>query len=392
VTPATCDGVGWHGLLGFDVSNRSENERLARIWELAAAEPRDTVERLIAEGTAHSDENPEALEDFRARDDEFKECVADLLSSVLKSRELLSPCWLPHGEYPGDPEITYYASKGVDSLSEKDLLRLNRILVENALWCIGEFCETSWYSYSFEQYISYWMKLLTDIEVVDQTRTHARSPWSPREPWQSVRDPFARAWLFHPTGFLLQPDSYSPEVSDVHNLHLRRLIHPCFGKEWGTSQPPGQFSSGFHQVFPIVVQLGLMRQGELIGIENPEVHLHPSAQLEITQTLVAHAASGRLILMETHSDLVIRRVIRSVLEENLPQANVRIYFTDLEQEMHGVSHAVALRYSTLSPISIDERGRISNWPEGFLNDDIRESQRLLDIMYGGPASGTDDDE
>jgi hypothetical protein len=47
--------------------------------------------------------------------------------------------------------------------------------------------------------------------------------------------------------------------------------------------------------------------------------------------------------------------------------------------------------STIEPIEVDENGRITNWPEGFLDEDIRESQRLLDVMYGHFGEDSDAD-
>ena len=52
---------------------------------------------------------------------------------------------------------------------------------------------------------------------------------------------------------------------------------------------------------------------------------------------------------------------------------------------------VQFRHSTLNKLQVDERGRIANWPEGFMDDDVKESQRLLDIMYGGNEEGDDED-
>ena len=152
-------------------------------------------------------------------------------------------------------------------------------------------------------------------------------------------------------------------------------------------------SSGFHQLFPIIVQLGVMKCGELIGIENPEVHLHPALQVSMTEALVDHAVSGRRMIVETHSDLLLRRVLRAILSEDISQSQVQIYFTKLVPIAHK-GDDTGFSESTLEPIRTDSRGRISNWPEGFLDADVRESQQLMDIMYGGndqeePDDGTD---
>jgi predicted ATPase len=103
--------------------------------------------------------------------------------------------------------------------------------------------------------------------------------------------------------------------------------------------------------------------------------------------------SGRRILVETHSDLVIRRVLRAILEEDIAQSDVQIYFTELDQSAQTTERGVIVTFrgSSIRPIRIDDRGRIANWPAGFLDEDLRESQRLLDIMYG-KAGGDDRDE
>ena len=37
-----------------------------------------------------------------------------------------------------------------------------------------------------------------------------------------------------------------------------------------------------------------------------------------------------------------------------------------------------------------EMNRITNWPDGCLNDDVDDSKRLLDIVYGPLEEGGDD--
>lgn len=144
----------------------------------------------------------------------------------------------------------------------------------------------------------------------------------------------------------------------------------------GGPQVPTQFSSGFHQLFPIIVQLGVMSPGETLSIENPEVHLHPDLQLKVSEFLIRQIERGRRIMIETHSDLIIRRVMRAMLQEerHFAQQHFSLNFAHLVQE------SVYETRSVLSSYGVDDRGQII-WPQGFMDESIRESQRLMDVMY-----------
>ncbi len=391
----------------FSDDVRSQDERLSRIWELAPSERKQKVARLISDlqqsrkayqGTG-TPEAPGDLDDFTykwhdAHRSEVEESIAELLNSVRERRDLFAPCWLRNAD---DVEIMYYARQDVESLTRGDVLRLNRLLIEDAL-ANNEFSDDPFNSPlnstvdDFEQHIFAWMDWLTEVSMESPSEGMLAARNSQ---FQGLPGKLVSILTGRRVRFLLRPDSFGLDLRADHELSVARLGHPCFGvKLSGVVQPPRQFGSGFHQVFPIIVQLGLMRQGELIGIENPEVHLHPSLQLQLCEALMDHALAGRLVFVETHSDLVLRRVFRAILEEKLPQADVRIYFTALAHDLKASSDPANLsfRYSTITPIGVDERGRISNWPDGFLGDDVHECRRLLEIMYGGPESGIDDDE
>lgn len=152
---------------------------------------------------------------------------------------------------------------------------------------------------------------------------------------------------------------------------------------------PASFSTGFHQVAPIVMQFGVMRMNEICAVENPEVHLHPGAQLRVGEFFIENARIGKFALIETHSDLMIRRVLRAIGEEQIRQSWVNITFVSKREEERFWT-AVA------EPLKMDRRGRIVNWPAGFLDDDEKESMALLRAMYGSRIDETqeqdDDDE
>lgn len=145
---------------------------------------------------------------------------------------------------------------------------------------------------------------------------------------------------------------------------------PCFA--------PGYFSAGLHQVAPILVQMNMMRMNEVLAVENPEVHLHPGLQLKFMEFFIENALIGKFSLLETHSDLMIRRVMRAITEEKLPQSWVNITFVDTEP----VDGRQYIWTSKVEPLQMDERGVVSNWPEGFLDDDEKETKALMRALYG----------
>lgn len=157
-------------------------------------------------------------------------------------------------------------------------------------------------------------------------------------------------------------------------------------------------SSLAYNIYPMVVQTGVMWPGEIFAIESPEAQLHPSMQIKLTEYFMAHVTSGRNFALETHSDLMVRRLLRAILEEEVTQSDVKIYFTRLEtpplQDGTEIPQEVkdTIKSSFLEEIKINEKGQIANWPKGFLDVDILESQRLIDAMYGAMLKEKDSND
>ena len=114
---------------------------------------------------------------------------------------------------------------------------------------------------------------------------------------------------------------------------------------------------GLTQTLPIVVSALSAAQGDIILIENPEVHLHPAGQALMGQFMADVARTGIQVLVETHSDHVLNGVRRAVKGERLAADQVAIHFfrsrsTELPQVQ--------------SP-ALDKDGNIDDWPEGFFD-------------------------
>lgn len=367
-----------------------QNDILKLFWYL--------MEITLPSEPAHLDTGVRWLRLLRAVIDT---CSTDDRLAHLSLRLTVILQTLIDGAAPGS-EARALIAPGVEQLHRQDRLRLNRLLLE-AVFCD---LDSSWSlsrkeGFVFDSQVSYWLERLLDIAMegpelgLFSICTSGRDlHWS-----EGVAPPMGTlvrelpmiARLFHPLRWQTDEPGFAAAIgihSECGPPDLQRFAHACFGPRRNsrfTEIAPALLSSGFHQVCPMVVQVTLMQKGELFAIENPEVHLHPALQLKVAEFLIEHAKSGRLLVIETHSDLIIRRVLRAILEERMGQEQIRIYFTGLADGPEGYKCA------TLERLGVNDEGRIINWPEGFLDADVRESKRLLDIMYGATRDGEDDE-
>jgi predicted ATPase len=340
-----------------------------RIWELASEESKTAVSGIEP-----------------SEDEEAPTCVIKLLNEVIQRRDLYdSAVWTS-----SQPDVSAQVRGEIHYLSDNELAKFNRKLVESAFPDML----LPHRGLVFETFYAAWLHHLLDTHLIDlgSVTNSADDDWTGEQP---------------PCGFLLKytPDeerALAYEVSDYRSPDelkqerrtLDRFKSPPFqGNPF--SAAPIHMSSGFHQIAPIIVQAGLMKGNEVMCVENPEVHLHPKLQLEVAEFLLRQASIGKYVVVETHSDLVVRRVMRAVLAEELSQEAVRLYFARVASESNNNRQwAYPVVFSVLEPLEIDESGRVRNWPDGFLDADIRESRRLLDAMYGNPTddSNRDDNE
>jgi len=325
-----------------------------RIWDSASEESKQAINRNEHSGGRAA----------RSR-------TVQLLNQVLRFRDLYNPDLWP----VLDAETSALVRKGIPAFNDYEVEKLNRKLIEAAF--PGMIRRHP--GFVFETYYSVWLNRLLDTrQLCFDSADSAEDDWSGDRP---------------PCGYLLKytPDEGRSLIFDQpeERRNLNRLMSPLF--QGSAPAAPVHMSSGFHQVAPIIIQAGLMRANEVLCVENPEVHLHPKLQLGIAEFLLRQAGIGKYMIVETHSDLVVRRVMRAVMAEELRQEAVRLYFTRVDTESeHYRERGVAS--SVLERVEIDERGQIQNWPTGFMDDDIRESRRLLDIMYGTPGDVEGEEE
>ena len=114
---------------------------------------------------------------------------------------------------------------------------------------------------------------------------------------------------------------------------------------------------GLTQILPIIVAALSQTEGNIMLIENPEVHLHPAGQALMGQFLADVARAGIQVIVETHSDHVLNGIRRTVKTGRLTPEQVAIHFFRPRSGEGAQVHSPAL----------DAAGNIDVWPDGFFD-------------------------
>jgi hypothetical protein len=116
---------------------------------------------------------------------------------------------------------------------------------------------------------------------------------------------------------------------------------------------------GVSQTLPVLVALLVAKAGQLVYIEQPEIHLHPRAQVALAGLIANAARRGVRVVIETHSSLLLLGVQRLVAEGKLPPGDVRLHWFNRDERTGATA---------VTPGRLDDAGRFNDWPADF--DDV----------------------
>lgn len=125
---------------------------------------------------------------------------------------------------------------------------------------------------------------------------------------------------------------------------------------------------GVSQVLPVLVLCYYVPEGSTVILEQPELHLHPSVQAGLADVFIDVIKNRNLqILLESHSEHLLRRLQRHIAEESFAPDDTALYFCDMQNGE-----------SKLTPLDVDIFGNISNWPDDFFGDLLGEMVAAFD--------------
>jgi predicted ATPase len=136
---------------------------------------------------------------------------------------------------------------------------------------------------------------------------------------------------------------------------------------------PNDVGVGVSQALPVIGAVLLANPGDLVVLEQPELHLHPDAQLQLAEFFVAAVKSGRRLLIESHSEhflnklrLMTARAEAEVAEELIEK--VGFVFAERDEDS-GVSQ--------FREVLLTSDGSVQNWPRGFFDQGSNAAKELF---------------
>lgn len=127
---------------------------------------------------------------------------------------------------------------------------------------------------------------------------------------------------------------------------------------------------GVSQSLPVLVALLVARPGQLVYLEQPEIHLHPLAQRRLAGVFRDAVARGVVAVLETHSPMILREVQTLIAKGELHKEDVAMHW--FMRDNRGET--------TVRTADLDDKGAWGDWPEDFDQTELEAEREYLDMV------------
>lgn len=135
---------------------------------------------------------------------------------------------------------------------------------------------------------------------------------------------------------------------------------------------PSNVGFGYSYILSILISIVMSDKGSKLFIENPEAHLHPSAQAKLVEVIVELARKKNIqLFIESHSDHVLHGLQLAVMGDKMRQSDFSVFFFSFKE---GESNLSDVKQLEISP-----RGHIRRPPIGFCDQAEMDLSKLIGL-------------
>lgn len=113
---------------------------------------------------------------------------------------------------------------------------------------------------------------------------------------------------------------------------------------------PKNTGAGISYLVSILIVCLSSQRGDLIVVENPEIHLHPKAQSILTEFFIFIANADRQLIVETHSDHLFNGIRLGINKNKILKENAAVHFFTLGDE----------QVTNHLPVEFNDQGQVIN--------------------------------
>ena len=146
------------------------------------------------------------------------------------------------------------------------------------------------------------------------------------------------------------PESYGNETNDLVNI--------------------ANVGFGVSQCLPVLVALLTADKGQIVYIEQPELHLHPRAQVTLAEIIADAAKRGVLVVVETHSQYLLLGIQTLVANGKLDNELIKLHWFNRKE--NGATE--------ISSVDLDKNGAYGDWPEDFSDVELKLENDYIDAF------------
>lgn len=157
------------------------------------------------------------------------------------------------------------------------------------------------------------------------------------------------------------------DIESIEKTDLVKITYDVRGNK--ISNRPKNLGTGTSFIISILIMCLASQEGDVLIIENPELHLHPKAQSALTDFLIHIASHNRQLFIETHSDHVFNAIRVAIAQDEHSQQLFGVNFVELDDEFKTVNYE----------IKIQGKGDVINPQDGLFDQFDNDLLRMLGL-------------